>query len=359
MLSKLPAEISEKTIWNFDQKISPSFCKLNNFGDALNQLIANEVFSPLLGNSFTCAPDSSSVRLYGIGSYLSKDFLETRSKTKQAIIAGMGAGYMDLPVQQSYGFGAKFPVWIKNELKLPLPKLTEVRTEGYRILFVRGPLTARLLGLPESVGFADAGYLLRRTKSFQDLRKLKRSGISFMPHYTAATCSPGLRDICEATGFRYINPCDDVDVVLNEIATSEVLMTEALHGAVISDAMRVPWIPLKSSEDIFDFKWLDFTSGINKQYCPNDLKVSWNRVYYSGRRPSSLLKNATTRVRSLLTRFTTQPKDTALSLLKASATIPILSAESTLDEIDRVLTQAMIELQKDCVASTGFASSKN
>ncbi|PBD66433.1 hypothetical protein CK506_15050 [Klebsiella pneumoniae] len=41
-----------------------------------------------------------------------------------------------------------------------------------------------------------------------------------------------------------------------------------MHAAIISDAMRVPWVPLITSGQINTFKWLDWTKTVNLPYMP-------------------------------------------------------------------------------------------
>lgn len=335
--------------------ITPSFCGINNFGDELNQLLADELFAPKLGAAFDPHRDDSTIRLYAIGSFLSDGFVREATAQQRVIVLGMGAGYGDLPVQQSYGMGRKFPVWIKNQLSLPLPLGTSPVGPFHRFCWVRGPLTARLLGLPQESAIADAGYLIRQTRAVNLSKTSMRRGVAFMPHYTAASSSPNLREICESAGLRYIDPRDGVDKVLKAISSSEVLMTEALHGAIVSDALRVPWIPLRSSEDVFEFKWLDFCASIQEDYNPQPLILAWKRAFYNGRNPVSLIKNTTTRLRSLASRWAVSPKDTALSLIKASATKPILSSDTFIQRVDLELPKLLDQLQQDSMQGTLFA----
>lgn len=336
--------------------ITPSYCKINNFGDELNQLFADVLFPKFLGSSFEPKRHDSSIRLLAIGSYLSASFVQTRSQNERVIILGMGSGYGELPVKQSFGLGRKFPVWIKNQLPSTLPTGTPLVGRFHRIAWVRGPLTARLLGLSPDAVVADAGYLIRLAGICKELNNNRRCGIGFMPHYTAASSSPFLREICESLGFRYIDPRAGVHQVLDDISSCEALMTEALHGAIVSDALRVPWIPLRSSEDIFEFKWLDFCASINIEYSPHQITLAWERSFYSGRNPISLIKNVTTRTRSFASRFIVRRKDTALSILKASAGKRFLSPESFISQVESEFHSRLNELQGDIAAGKLFST---
>ena len=266
----------------------------------------------------------------------------------------MGAGYQDFPVIQCFGFGRKFPVRIGNDLRLPLPVHREAKSSNYRIYWVRGPLSARLLGLHQSYAVADAAYLVRLGETLSRYGSIERHGVSFMPHYTAATSSNGLRKICSDLGFHYIDPTESVEKVLSEIGRSEIVITEALHGAIVSDALRIPWIPIKSSEDIFEFKWYDFCASIGVEYRPAQLRVRWDRRFYNGRNPISILKYCTTMARSALSQLTVSEGDTAYDLLRASACKPLLSHETVIKDFDAKLSEMMSVFTEDVRAGTVF-----
>ena len=58
---------------------------------------------------------------------------------------------------------------------------------------------------------------------------------------------------------------------MTAIAQTEVLLAEAMHGAIVADALRVPWIPLCTSARILNFKWLDWCASLNLDYRPSFL----------------------------------------------------------------------------------------
>ena len=326
---------------------APSYAKINNFGDKLNLLLANEVFSTFLGSALTIDSKSASNQLLAIGSYLSSEMLDACGEKSKVVVLGMGTGYADFPIRQCFGLGRKFPVTVSNNLKLPLPINRSGRSENFRIYWVRGPLSAHLLGLDSSLSICDAAYQLRFARSYGNYKLVERDRISFMPHYTAATSSVGLRALCTDLGIHYIDPTSSVEEVLCSISRSKVLMTEALHGAIVSDSLRVPWIPLKSSEDVFEFKWLDFCASIGVEYDPAQLRVRWDRRCYSGRSPTSIFKYVTTRTRSALSRVMLSEKDTAYDLLRASTRRPIMSGDRLIQEFDAKLLEKLTEFSED------------
>lgn len=55
-----------------------------------------------------------------------------------------------------------------------------------------------------------------------------------------------------------------------------------MHGAIISDAFRIPWIPVKCFPFIDEFKWLDFTSSMNiKDFEFNFLPKIHDKYFFS------------------------------------------------------------------------------
>ncbi|MEM9246080.1 MAG: polysaccharide pyruvyl transferase family protein [Cyanobacteria bacterium P01_F01_bin.153] len=129
---------------------------------------------------------------------------------------------------------------------------------------LRGPLSAQALNLPESLGITDSGVLIR---AVYKPTEPKRYPFSYMPHYKSYI--EPWQQICDDIGFGYIDPCRPVDEVLALISQSEVVVTEAMHGAIISDALRVPWIPVKTNPSILPFKWNDWCQSVEQPYSPN------------------------------------------------------------------------------------------
>jgi len=53
-----------------------------------------------------------------------------------------------------------------------------------------------------------------------------------------------------------------VEEILREIQQSELLIAEAMHGAIVADALRVPWVPARVYGNFMEFKWRDWTQSI-------------------------------------------------------------------------------------------------
>jgi succinoglycan biosynthesis protein ExoV len=70
------------------------------------------------------------------------------------------------------------------------------------------------------------------------------------------------KTLAERGGFHCIDPRDNVEKILAEIGQTELLLTEAMHGAIVADALRVPWIPIRLYDRFSEFKWRDWTQSL-------------------------------------------------------------------------------------------------
>lgn len=205
------------------------FQKVPNFGDALNPLILDRFFPGFFD-------DKEDEVFLGIGSIL---HLKFPSETRKIVFSTGYAYYGDLP------------------------KIDK----NYDIWCVRGPLTAKALGLDSKLGITDGAALLRK---MYFPNGIKNYDYSFMPHHASLHFNDWKR-ICTEAGYNYIDPADNIQKVLQQISQSKVVIAEAMHGAIVADTLRVPWIPLKLYPTINEFKWKDWTESLALEYRPNNL----------------------------------------------------------------------------------------
>jgi succinoglycan biosynthesis protein ExoV len=71
-----------------------------------------------------------------------------------------------------------------------------------------------------------------------------------------------------------VDPCWPVEQVLAAIGQTKVLLAEAMHGAIVADALGIPWIPIITSPRILTFKWRDWCSSLGLDYRPHYLMPS-------------------------------------------------------------------------------------
>lgn len=203
-----------------------------NYGDELNAWLWQQLLPEVLAQTDTSV-------LVGLGTLLNDLLPQRLGQTGTVFIFSTGAGY-EQPLQT-------------------IP-------QHWQFCCVRGPLTAKRLKLPVDLAITDGGILLRRvvpsTASTPE-------GIAFMPHVHHATFASAVWEAaCQAAGFRYIDPRWSVDKVIGAIQNSQLLMAEAMHGAITADTLGVPWIPLTTSPRILPFKWQDWCASIQQPYRP-------------------------------------------------------------------------------------------
>ena len=228
------------------------FHKGDNFGDALNPII----FNKLLPGVF----DGNRTEIFiGIGSILGlkKGYPETRKK--YVFSSGFAANKPD-----TYG---------------TLPQIDQ----SYEILCVRGPLTAKALNIPETKAVTDGAILVRNL--ITDCPK-KEYEFAYMPHLSSFFLYDRWDKLLKRVGVKLIDPRKNPLEVLNEIQKTEVLLSEAMHGAIVADALRVPWIPIKSNKAVNEFKWIDFTKSLELDYNPVRIETLYNKQVLKG-----ILKN--------------------------------------------------------------------
>lgn len=196
-----------------------------NFGDDLNAWMWPRVMPGIWD-------DNEDVIFLGIGSILFDSF----PKAARKIVFGAGYG----------GY-------------TPLPQIDE----NWKIYFVRGKYTARSINVDPALGIGDAAILLR---SCIGPRPAKRHKVSFMPHWES-TLFGNWREACKLAGIHYIDPTATVEQTLDDILSSELVITEAMHGAIVSDALRVPWVAVTPLQTQHHMKWQDWASAL-------DLKIN-------------------------------------------------------------------------------------
>lgn len=217
--------------------------KVPNFGDELNTY----VWPQILPEGFL--DEDESELFVGIGSIIGTHLPETSRK----FVMGSGyAGYMGLP---------------------------DVHDGTWDIRFVRGPKTAEKLKISPDLAICDSAILLRQ----MELAK-PASGIdvAFMPHYESLERGPW-DEACRLAGIKLIDATDPLEKVIAEIKGARVLITEAMHGAIVADALRTPWIGAKPIFAGHHMKWLDWSGALDIELRMHELKPSSVLEYYIGR----------------------------------------------------------------------------
>lgn len=200
-----------------------------NFGDDMNQWFWDDV---LPGWRDWAAPG----HLIGVGSLLTTG-LALPAGVK--IVAGAGAGYGQPPPMDP---------------------------ADWDIRFVRGPRTAAALGLPATAALTDSAVMTARLPRFAE--RATGGQTLFVPHWESDVHPDyDWPAICRSAGIGYLSPRGDSQEVIRAIAGSRLVLAESLHAAILADAFRVPWRPVRSGVGGFKiFKWLDWTDSMEVRF---------------------------------------------------------------------------------------------
>jgi succinoglycan biosynthesis protein ExoV len=202
----------------------------SNFGDELNTIL----WPCLLPDFFDESPDT---RFLGIGSILDR----RHPAEPRKIVAGSGYG----------GYERK-------------PTLNH----NWTVHWVRGPRTALALDLPISLGLGDPAALV--PPAFGLPTAAGGGEIGFMPHFESAARG-AWHQAAEMAGITLIDPRDPPLKILRAIGRCDRLLSEALHGVIVADALRVPWVAVRPMAAIHRAKWFDWADTV-------DVRLSFRRL---------------------------------------------------------------------------------
>lgn len=220
-----------------------------NFGDALNPLVFNTLFPGLFD-------DDERVLFIGIGSIIGLKKGGATTERRIYFSSGFAAG-----AANTYG---------------SLPQLTS----SDDVVCVRGPLTARALGLPPEKAIADGAILV---KALLDLPPVPTTiPFAYMPHVGSFQFFSDWGALLAEADITLIDPREEPLQVLEKIRSCGVLLAEAMHGAILADAMGIPWIPVACYDTINTFKWRDFTASMQLAYEPYRLSPLFDRERVQG-----------------------------------------------------------------------------
>jgi len=198
-----------------------------NFGDDLNPWMWPQLIPELSKRT------NDADWLVGIGTLLNHRL----PKTGQLHVMGSGVGYGD-----------------------PMRQGTDVHFHA-----VRGHKSAAVLGLGADKVITDAAVLLRTMNVPPSQLARERVGVMFTGR---SLHNYDWQPVCERLGYAFISCHWSVERVLDEIQRCDLLLTEAMHGAIVADTLRVPWVAITCSEEVLGFKWEDWLSTVDLPYEP-------------------------------------------------------------------------------------------
>lgn len=222
-----------------------------NFGDDMNQWFWDAV----IPGWKEC---DEKLVMFGIGTIINEGNF---SKHKNILVMGSGIGYGNMP------------------------KTRMDRNIEYA--WVRGPKTAKLLGIDKRMAITDPAIL---TPRFVKASNIKIRRPIFVPHATTAKLPIKWTELCDSVGIDYVSPKDDSIAVIEKIRDAEYVIAESMHAAIIADAFRVPWTPVAISNQFNNFKWDDWALSLNLNIDAYDM-LSFPKEIYTKIKGFSLLKN--------------------------------------------------------------------
>lgn len=228
-----------------------------NFGDDLNAIVWDELLPDRLRQS----PD---VVIVGIGSILNEYTLgKYTGSGKRLIVIGSGTSYGAPP----------------RELA------------SMQVLAVRGPYTAAVIGQPHTA-VTDSAILLAALKTpTASAPAPERDRVLFMPHHRTLFSTPWA-DIAAECGMTYVTPQQPVEQILAQFARARLVVTEAMHGAIVADTLRIPWIPVAISPAVEEFKWRDWSQSMDVPFRPQRLTAGTHRDIGRFANMESILRKA-------------------------------------------------------------------
>ncbi|WP_392342395.1 polysaccharide pyruvyl transferase family protein [uncultured Shewanella sp.] len=228
-----------------------------NFGDELNKYLWSNLIEPDFFD------EDESTLFLGVGSILWDHYPKEASK----IVMGSGyGGYTPIP---------------------------NVHDGSWDITFVRGPRTAQQLNIDKSKVITDAAILAKYLKFPLHIPSPNRvSRIGFMPHYQSIPRACW-KEVCDVAGLVYLDPTEpNVTNTISIIKSCDFIISEAMHGVILADTLRVPWIPIQPKVAIHRNKWFDWAESMDLSLrfndCPNssilDFWSSFSGLQATGKR---------------------------------------------------------------------------
>lgn len=76
--------------------------------------------------------------------------------------------------------------------------------------------------------------------------------------------------IGQRAGLEVVLPQDDAVSVINRTREARLVIAESMHGTIIADAFRIPWIPVAISHHFNSFKWQDWADSMEVDFHMNE-----------------------------------------------------------------------------------------
>jgi succinoglycan biosynthesis protein ExoV len=153
------------------------------------------------------------------------------------------------------------------------------------------------MGMDERRAVCDAAYAIQFTDEYKRWRTLpKKHKVTLIPYFRSGplvhySTIKAFKNWSILRSDQY----GSIDTALTRIASSQFILTESLHGAILADALRVPWMRvwyyLERPSDIEtgEFKWRDWQESLNIPHIPT-LRIPLSPQRWVSGKKSLLLK---------------------------------------------------------------------
>lgn len=270
-----------------------------NFGDDLNPWLWDLLLPGMIDGD-------PSVLLLGLGTILEPWFAKDLDPAARKIVLGSGGGMSVPPMTLG-------PDW--------------------EVHCVRGPLTASYLGLGLETAATDPAMCIR---DLWPRPEKPRGKVGFMPHHSSLR-QWDWRKTCELAGLEYVDPHGEPMETMDQIANLRLILTEAMHGAIVADALRVPWFPLQINPINYVGKWHDWGASVRMPIQFKPLPFL-NDPLHATTLSALMGKGARLAVYELRRKSSKRDQDQAVHLLQQYASVydSYLSDDR---DLDRAITQ--------------------
>ncbi len=175
-------------------------------------------------------------------------------------------------------------------------------------------------------------------------------------------------EVCREAGINFIDPRGAVDDVFEQIRSTEKMICASMHGAILADAFRVPWVAVRAFGKGHLRKWSDWAGALDMEVRFAQTPASsfderlhdfWPRLRNLFRRLTPVAvtpAEKTVRLSRLVKRANRAlVQRAARSLLEVSKTPSQLSSDAAIERATARLLESVARLRRDYAG--GFASS--
>lgn len=205
-----------------------------NIGDDINPWLWPQLLAPILD-------EKEEHLIVGIGTLLNHRIPQAKEYT----VLTSGVGYGDSP---------------------------EHNKGKWNFVGLRGPLSKEKLGIEKNLCLLDGAYLMPRFLKSPSLNK--KFKYAYIPHVDSLLYGDWGK-VCNLAGLKLLDPRWPVERFIQELTSCEMVITEAMHGAILADAYNIPWQPVKAYDYISDFKWQDWALSLDMSIKFNQLESIW------------------------------------------------------------------------------------